>query len=428
MRIVKLYQFKIIALLLIFVLSQLSITAASKEGLLAGAAKVKITPETPVPMSGYGGRKDPFKAVHDDIYARVVVFSDGENMAAIISVEVIGISHTFWEECTELISKETKIPREYILLSAVHNHSGPALNIYKEASPDVSSYIKELQMKLTEATKDAINILSPATIGSGNGECLMNINRRASDGKGGVTLGRNPYGPCDHEVGVIRVNDISGNPLSVLVDWPCHAVCLGPKNYFISGDWPGAASDYIEKEIGNGVIAPIIVGASGDINPIYGPHVDFEENGAYSYGKDAIGEDLANVAMSVVENIETSNDGKIRASQRVIYLPAKEKNEKTQQPESMKDDSLMVRLSALKIGKIVITGISGELFNQVSVKIRAKSPYTNTFMVTHCNGSSGYLVTDDSYPIGGYEVRSTRAKPGAEGIIIDNLLELINEL
>lgn len=413
--------------LLIFIV-HVSIAESPKEGLWAGAAKVKITPEVPIPMSGYGGREDPFKGVHDDIFARVVVVSDGKKKAAIISTELVGISHSFWEECTGLISKETGIPQEYILLAAVHNHNGPVLNVYNEGlTPDISAYIKGLQMKLAEAVKDAISKLSPVSIGAGKGECKMNINRRAQDGRGGIILGLNPYGPCDHEVGVIRINDASGVPIAVLVDWPCHAVVLGPKNYYITGDWPGAASGFIEKEFG-GAVAPIIVGASGDINPLYGPHIDFEVTNSYAFGKDAIGKDLAKETRRVAENITTSVNGKINAIQRVIYLPAKERNGKTQQPESIKNDSLKVRLSALKIGNIVLAGVSGEVFNQISVKMRAQSPYTNTFMVTHCNGSSGYLVTDDAYPVGGYEVGSTSAKSGAERGIIDNLLEMINSL
>ena len=49
-------------------------------------------------------------------------------------------------------------------------------------------------------------------------------------------------------------------------------------------------------------------------------------------------------------------------------------------------------------------------------------------MITHCNGSSGYLVTDAAYAEGGYEVSSTSAKSGAEKAIIENLLAMINEL
>jgi len=423
-------SFKLLVLfLVIFTGSRMDAVAASEGGLQAGAAKILITPRTPIPMSGYGMRKEPFKGVHDDIYARAVVFSDGENKAVILSAEVIGFSHSFWDDCTNLISEETGIRKSYIFLSAVHNHGGPVLNVYNEGeSPDVAAYIKELKSKLAEVTRLAAGKLSPVSIGAGKGECKMNINRVAPDGKGGTTLGRNPYRPCDHEVGVIKICDTSEKPVAILVSWPCHGVVLGPANNLITGDWPGAAANYLESMLGDEVITPLIIGASGDINPIYGPHIDFENVNSYAFGKDAIGEDLGNEVIRVAKDIRTSDKGKISALQKLIYLPAKERRGNFQQPTSVKRDSLMIRLSAMKIGNLVLTGVSGEVFNQISVKMRTQSPYTNTFMVTHCNGSSGYLVTDEAYAVGGYEAGSTRAKSGAEKAIIDNLLKMINEL
>jgi hypothetical protein len=418
-------------------------SSAPQKNLLAGAAKVMITPATPIPMSGYGGRKGPFKGVHDDLYLRVVVFSDGENKAAVISAELIGLSNAFWEEVTQKIETETGIKKDYILLTSIHTHSGPTTTVYGEDnSPEVLAYVEDLKSKIVTATRDAMKKMVPASIGAGKGECKMNTNRRAMDGKGGISLGVNPYAPCDHEVGVIRVDDKAGNTMALLMNWPCHAVVLGPKNYQITSDWPGAAAKYAETGIGGNVVAPVIVGASGDINPVYGPHIDFETNSSYAYGKDAIGEDLANVSMAVMKDIKTSSVGRISAAQRVISLPAKERdNSKGLQPERKDDGTLKVRLSVLRIGSVILTGVSGEVFNQISVKMRNQSPYTNTFMISHCNGSSGYLVTDDSYPVtgksgyadkttpkGGYEPGSTRAKSGAEAGIINNLLEMINEL
>lgn len=420
---------QVILLIVLFFMSHHPMAAPPEDGLQAGAAKIKITPETPIPMSGYGGRKGPFKDVREDIYARAVVVSDSESKAVILSGEVIGFSHSFWEECTELITKETGIPRENIFLSAVHSHSGPVTSVYnRDESPDVSAYVKELQNKLVEVTGMAIKNLSPASIGAGKGECLMNINRRAPDGKGGIALGRNPYGPCDHEVGVVRIDNTSGDPIAVMVNWPCHGVVLGPKNKYITGDWPGSASRYLEEHFGNGVVVPMIIGASGDINPIYGPHIDYEITSSYSFGKEAIGEILGKETIRVFNDIRTSRAGEISAQQQVILLPAKERKGNHQQPESMNNNTLKVRLSALKIGGIILTGVSGEVFNEISVQMRARSPYTNTFMVTHCNGSSGYLVTDESYDIGGYEPNSTRAKSGAEEGIIENLLNMIDKL
>jgi hypothetical protein len=409
----------------------------------AGTAKVLITPGTPIPMSGYGGRTEPFIGVHDDLYARVIVFSDGVNKAVLISADVIGFSNSFWEETTQRIAREAGIKKEYVLLAAVHNHGGPVTKVYGEdSSVQVNNYVEELENKIIVATKDAIKSLVPVSIGAGKGECKMNINRRAPNGKGEIELGQNPYAPCDHEAGVISVDDKSGNHLAVIMNWPCHGVVLGPDNYLITGDWPGAASRYIEEGSGGKIIALVIVGASGDINPIYGPHIDFENNSSYAFGKDAIGEDLGKESQRVAEGIHTFTSGKISAIQRVVSLPAKGKeSENYLQPESKEGDDLMVRLSAIKIGNIVLTGVSGELFNQISVKMRDKSPYSYTFMITHCNGSSGYLVTDDAFqkagthgsddkyiPTGGYEVNSTSAGPGAEKMIIENLLEMINEL
>jgi hypothetical protein len=208
-------------------------------------------------------------------------------------------------------------------------------------------------------------------------------------------------------------------------------VVLGPQNYLITGDWPGAASAYAEKLFGENVIAPLTIGASGDINPLYGPHIDFESNNSYAFGKDAIGEDLAKASLQIAKELKTFSAARIGALQRVISLPAKERgNEpgKFQQPNSTKQDSLQVRLSVVKIGTIILTGVSGEVFNEISVKMRNQSPYAFTWMITHCNGSSGYLVTDAAYAEGGYEVNSTRAKSGAEKAIIETLLAMINEL
>ena len=68
------------------------------EILKAGVSKVKITPEKPVRMSGYAARTEPFKGVHDDLYARAVVFESSSSKACIITSEVIGFSNEFIDE------------------------------------------------------------------------------------------------------------------------------------------------------------------------------------------------------------------------------------------------------------------------------------------------------------------------------------------
>ena len=83
---------------------------AKVKGIISvGTAKAKITPETPVPLSGYGSRKEPFKGVHDDVFVRTMVFSDGSTQAALIVADLIGFSSTFQNSVTKRIEKEIQI-------------------------------------------------------------------------------------------------------------------------------------------------------------------------------------------------------------------------------------------------------------------------------------------------------------------------------
>ena len=54
------------------------------------------------------------------------------------------------------------------------------------------------------------------------------------------------------------------------------------------------------------------------------------------------------------------------------------------------------------------------------------SPFSRTVMVTHVNGSSGYIPDDAAYEQVSYEIESSRLKPGcAENTIVDGFLRLI---
>ena len=86
-----------------------------------------------------------------------------------------------------------------------------------------------------------------------------------------------------------------------------------------------------------------------------------------------------------------------------------------------------IRLTVFKIGDLVLSGVSGELVNEIGMDIKNRSPYSGTIVVTHCNGSSGYICTDKMFPEGGYEVRVTRFMPGVEKPLADKYVELIHQ-
>jgi hypothetical protein len=255
----------------------------------------------------------------------------------------------------------------------------------------------------------------------------MHTNRRARSVKGNIEIGSNPYKLCDHEVGVLRIDDEMGNPVSIMINWPCHAVVMWPNPTLMTGDWPGAAARSLERVFKNKIIAPVTIGASGDINPIYMvPESKFNTS---IEEMEMTGTYVSEEATRVAKEIDTYPYGRISAIQRYVSLPgivrltSREPNQKI-----VRGDDLRVRLSVIKVGNVVFAGIGGEMMNEIGSKMKELSPYKNTFIVTHCNGSCGYLVTDEALKEGGLEPSRTGGMPGTDKALINNIIEMINQL
>jgi neutral ceramidase len=78
---------------------------------------------------------------------------------------------------------------------------------------------------------------------------------------------RIPFGPVDDEVGVIRIEDMSGRPRAIVMNYACHAdvVCL---SYAISADFPGAAARKVEEAFPEAYCL-FVNGAAGNVAPLF---------------------------------------------------------------------------------------------------------------------------------------------------------------
>lgn len=386
-----------------------------------GVSQIDITPEYPVLMSGYSNRTTPFTGVHDKLYASALYFSGEKNNVLLITSDLIGYSFDFIDDVKKMISAKTEIPQENIMITAVHNHGGPALRTYESEAPaSVYDFVKVLKEKLTTLAITASKNLVPVRMGIGKGSCDLNINRRALFADGAIGLGRNSDGPCDHELDVVKFEDISSNTVAVLINWPCHGTTSGGENYEITGDWPGAAARYIKKQAGKDIVVAVTVGASANINPIYGPGKNFDEI-------ETVGFHVGSEAWKTYGQITTYPIKSLQMTSTIITLPGKARGKNYFPPSTFeKEPDVAIRLTTLKIGDLVLSGISGELMTEIGMEVKKLSPYSNTVIVTHCNGSSGYICTDKSFSEGGYEVMTTRLMPGSEKPLTQKFLELVH--
>ncbi len=441
-------SFRAVFLLGVFIIPAL---AAETGTLQAGAAKIDITPApgAALPMSGYAGRKEGFKSIHDPIYARAIVLSDGSRQAAIVTWELIGVPTPVWEELSQRIAKETGIPREYLLLAAVHDHGAPTpAGMYGDTSPKSAEYTKHLEDATVEAIKQAKAKLQPAKVGIGTRNAYVNINRREYSPNRGWWLGHNPEGVSDKTVTVIRFDALSGKPIALFINYPVHAVVMGPDNYQITGDLAGATSRFVEnyyrrkpediprsdagfamrlppEQATEGVVALWTSGAAGDQNPVA------EAKGSDFTLVDALGAILGEAAVRAASSIHTTDSARIWGKEQVITCPGRklEPGPRPRKEYKWEDsDSVNIRLSLLMINDIALAGVSGEPLTMIYQHLKKESPFSGTVMVAHANGSSGYIPDDAAFGQVSYEIATSHLKPGcAEDAIVNGFLNLMTQ-
>ena len=424
---------------------------AENAALQAGAASVDITPsaDAALPMSGYADRKEGFKGIHDHIYTRAIVFGDGSRFAAVVAWELIGVPNAVWEELSQRIARETGIPAEYLILCAVHDHSAPApFGMYGNNSPKSAAYTKQVEDATVEAIRKAKGNLHPAKIGIGTGKAYVNINRREYSADSGWWLGYNAEGPSDKSVTVIRFDALSGKPIGLLINYAVHAVVMGGENYQISGDVAGATSRYVEnyyrgkpvdaprsdagaaiqlrhEETTENVVALWTSGAAADQNAIS------LARGSDFTMVDALGKILGEEAVRVAGAIRTTDQAKLRGKQQVVTCPGRkiEPGPLPRKKYKWEDsDPVGIRLSLLMINDIALAGVSGEVMTMIHEHLKKRATSSRTVMVTHANGSSGYIPDDAAFEQISYEITTSRLKPGcAENAIVDGFFNLMQQ-
>lgn len=418
---------KIIKLLPLSLFLLTAITAlTSAAELQAGTARVEITPPFGFPMGGYGARQGPSTGVHDPLFATVLLLKADGVSVAIISCDVL----SFPSERILALAHERKLA-DYVLIAATHDHSGPITWRDKNWPSPNRSWYSETEDKILTAIEEASKKLFPARIAAGFGEIYLGHNRRkvAVDGK--VTMfwrnaERLPTSPVDPTFGVIRVDDETGKPRAVLVNYACHAVVMGPDNRQISADYPGYLRQRIERELPN-ALCLFVQGGAGDINP-YLDKQPVAENG---FGEaEKTGNALAEEVLKVTRKLNPVANA---SSKLQAIAEVKEFRDRWDTTKTVKAGLTTLLLN----NNIAIATIPGEPFVDLQIALRDKSEVANTFLFgyTYSAGGEwiGYVPTIRAAAEGGYGANySTNIEVGAGEAMIDrhivNLFTLMGKL
>ena len=94
-------------------------------------------------------------------------------------------------------------------------------------------------------------------------------------------------------------------------------------------------------------------------------------------------------------------------------------------------DAVKLKVQAIRVGDLGIVAIPCEVFAEIGLEIKKKSPLKRTFTVSLANGYNGYLPTPAQHAFGGYETwraRSSYLEVKASDTITPTVLELLEKI
>src|SRR5438067_1530257 len=116
--------------------------------MILGAASIDITPDFAVDLCGYALRVQPSTGVLEPIFARAIFLEDGKEKLLWVACDLIAFERDFVEQFRAWAQRELGLQPHHVLLSATHNHAGPA-TIHLNACGEYSErYITILRPKL----------------------------------------------------------------------------------------------------------------------------------------------------------------------------------------------------------------------------------------------------------------------------------------
>ncbi|MEW6359109.1 MAG: hypothetical protein AB1696_22435 [Planctomycetota bacterium] len=424
-----------------------------------GAAQVPITPPLGVSLAGsFTDRKAA--DIHDDLHAKTMVIGSGETKLVIAVCDIILIIRQDTDAAKAMIAEECGIPPDHVMICGTHTHSGPAPDDILVVARE-EEYMLGVRRKIADSVRLALKRMEPVEWGSGVGhEDRLVSCRRFRMKQGGVRMnpGINdpnrlePEGPIDPDVNVLCFRRPDESTAGLLCNYSLHYVG-GAESQTVSADYFAVFCEKIQQLKGERFQAILANGCCGDINNVYVKGVP-RKTGPFKQMRH-VATVLAAEALKVTEFMEFSAEAALGASLEKLTIkrraPGGEElarikrdcdliggREATYEAYSREHEVLKAQpmedetyVSAMRIGDLAIVGLPGEIFAEIGLGIKKRSPFKRTFVVELANDWIGYIPTKRAFEGGGYETwlaRSSRAAPEAGEMMAESAVRQLRKL
>ena len=408
--------------------------SAATEGLQVGYAKIDITPNYTVGISGYSNADDRPNSdgLMTYLYATCIAATEGNETILIYTVDNIAMEQNHADSFRSIITEKTGIPGDKIFFGATHSHSCPAKS---------GQYKVDLGNWLLEGAEKALADRAPVTMYAGTKEIPgMNFVRHYEMADG--TYAGSNFGDFSKEiVGHATQNDpqmvlvkfdyADENKKDILlVNWQAHPDSARDIGYnTLAASWVGPLRDEAERL--SGMRVAYFTGAAGNQNmdskiqseahnlkwDEYGLKMGQLTNDALSCLQPVTGAGIKTASQMVTVDIDHSWDHMLQQANDVYDLwksadlaagnalaktfgftssyQARAIRSRAGMPQTQQ-----IEIRAFSIGGVGFTTGTYEMFSNHSLYVKANSPFETTFVITGC---SGYIPDPAAYEYRSYE-------------------------
>jgi neutral ceramidase len=416
-----------------------------------------------------------------ELWASVLVAEGEEgDRAAIVDVDLCILDDAQAARARSIVAQAAGLPVENVAVGTTHNHSVPVtLELggawIRRNRELVAPYVESVFEAIGQAAAEASASLRPVRVGAATGRSPLAVNRRMTTPDGRAAVGLAPDRVTDPTLTVVRLDGEDDRPVATIVHYACHPIILGPDNTFVTPEYPGIVKRVVEAAIGGHCF--FVQGACGDVGP---SELFVAELATYRRLGAMIGHEAAGTALRAgwrahrqrVRDGEASAwiasfeyepdvepDGTVRVAHEVLPLPLRDDlgeagawradavryedaayaareagapdgevreltvRTKFARMRAERGDALQgleaypLLVHGVRLGSVALVGVPVELFCEIGMAIRDRSPFATTLVSGYWNGYRNYLPTDAERARGGYEIDISPFAPGAEALV-----------
>ncbi|MBT3319811.1 MAG: hypothetical protein HN948_03335 [Clostridia bacterium] len=436
----------------------------------SASAMIDITPPIGISICGNVRDDDLARGTHDPLLCNAVLMESEETSVLFLVLDWVGVDEAEATILRKRAGAVVGILKKNVVVSATHTHSGPKIitrSGFDYRNDEEEKYLNKAFDDIVEGVKSLPGELEEVSLWGAVSDIEgHNFCRRLRMADGKVVMNWIEVDPTDvvcatgdpdKQMSVVGMKRADNTWQTLMVNFTLHAaICVG-RDWLWSADYVNYLRERIWEALPEKPVVHFSNGAEGDVNAL-----DYENFNLEAFPEaQRYGRELADHAMEILGDAEQMSDklncvtGAVAMYRREITqewsqwakakweacggeipqllhgIPSEYYAHAIINMEQFAGEKDIYPMTAVRVGDIAAVTLPGEIFSQIGLNIKDKSPFDKTFMLGLSQGYCGYIPDKKAFAEGGYEQRTGRGSryevDSCDKIesVAQNLLELL---